>query len=37
MALPLDGNMGRLTPELLIYESWQKVKWSPSNVKKVSF
>lgn len=37
MALPLDGNIGRLTPELLINNSWSKIKWSPSSVRQVNF
>jgi hypothetical protein len=37
MALPLDGNIGRLTPELLINNSWNKIIWSPKNVIKVNF
>lgn len=37
MALPLDGNMGRLAPELLIDNSWNKVIWNPRNITRVGF
>ncbi len=37
MALPLDGNIGRFTPELLIHQSWNKVIWSSRNVSRTNF
>lgn len=39
MALPIkyQGTFGRLVPELLIDNSWEVIKWLPSNVTRVSF
>ncbi|PZX59326.1 RHS repeat-associated protein [Algoriphagus ratkowskyi] len=37
LAKPLDGNFGRLVPELRIGQSWNKVIWSPRNVTRTKF
>ncbi len=34
---PLDGNFGRLVPELRIGQSWEKVIWYPGNVSRTKF